>query len=202
MVKSKSHTALVIFLCSQLLAHRHIRVFIVLWNLWENLRIIKQFLSSSDGVIFCPTGLISPTCSWGSLCLCLFTQKTSLRSGLQRSNTSAPMFPSSSWEIKRTCVTMSTPGGNLPKWSRWLFQNEQKQSVRDDCVFPRMFFRPFCQEPVKPEEGRDMANRISAFGYMECSAKTKDGVREVFEMATRAALQARRGKKSSKCVLL
>ncbi|MEE6513020.1 hypothetical protein FKM82_020442 [Ascaphus truei] len=54
------------------------------------------------------------------------------------------------------------------------------------------------QELVKPEEGRDMANRIGAFGYMECSAKTKDGVREVFEMATRAALQCRRGKK--KCL--
>lgn len=60
----------------------------------------------------------------------------------------------------------------------------------------------FLQEPVKPEDGRDMANRIGASGYMECSAKTKDGVREVFEMATRAALQARRGKKSNKCVLL
>ncbi|XP_075430198.1 transforming protein RhoA-like isoform X2 [Ascaphus truei] len=47
------------------------------------------------------------------------------------------------------------------------------------------------QEPVKPEEGRDMANRIGAFGYMECSAKMKDGVREVFEMAARAALQCR-----------
>lgn len=58
------------------------------------------------------------------------------------------------------------------------------------------------QEPVKPEECRDMANRIGAFGYMECSAKTKDGVREVFEMATRAALQARRGKKKSGCLLL
>lgn len=62
--------------------------------------------------------------------------------------------------------------------------------------------KSFFKEPVKSEDGRDMANRISAFGYMECSAKTKDGVREVFEMATRAALQARRGKKSSKCVLL
>ncbi|KAK2534348.1 Rhoa [Columba guinea] len=60
----------------------------------------------------------------------------------------------------------------------------------------------FLIEPVKPEEGRDMANRIGAFGYMECSAKTKDGVREVFEMATRAALQARRGKKKSGCLLL
>lgn len=58
------------------------------------------------------------------------------------------------------------------------------------------------QEPVKPEEGRDMANRISAFGYLECSAKTKDGVREVFEMATRAALQAKRGRKKTSCQLL
>lgn len=55
---------------------------------------------------------------------------------------------------------------------------------------------------MKPEDGRDMANRISATGYMECSAKTKDGVREVFEMATRAALQARRGHRTNKCVLL
>ncbi|KAG9470453.1 hypothetical protein GDO78_017787 [Eleutherodactylus coqui] len=51
-------------------------------------------------------------------------------------------------------------------------------------------------------EGRDMANRISAYGYMECSAKTKDGVREVFELATRAALQARRGKKKTTCLLI
>lgn len=66
----------------------------------------------------------------------------------------------------------------------------------------RFGFLSLQQEPVKSEEGRDMAGRIAAFGYMECSAKTKDGVREVFEMATRAALQARRGKKTNKCVLL
>ncbi|XP_036620017.1 transforming protein RhoA-like isoform X1 [Trichosurus vulpecula] len=58
------------------------------------------------------------------------------------------------------------------------------------------------QEPLKPEEGRDMANRIGAFAYMECSAKTKDGVREVFEMATRAALQVRRGRKKTECLVL
>ncbi|PWA24234.1 hypothetical protein CCH79_00017897 [Gambusia affinis] len=54
------------------------------------------------------------------------------------------------------------------------------------------------QEPVKTEEGRDMSNRINASGYLECSAKTKDGVRDVFEMATRAALQAKkRGRKTA-----
>lgn len=55
---------------------------------------------------------------------------------------------------------------------------------------------------MKSEEARDMANRINAFGYLECSAKTKDGVREVFEMATRAALQAKRRSKKSGCLLL
>lgn len=45
------------------------------------------------------------------------------------------------------------------------------------------------QEPVKPEEGRNMAEKINAFAYLECSAKSKEGVREVFETATRAALQ-------------
>lgn len=58
------------------------------------------------------------------------------------------------------------------------------------------------QEPVKAEEGRDMANRINASGYLECSAKTKDGVREVFEMATRAALQAKKRNKKNACALL
>jgi GTPase SAR1 family protein len=67
---------------------------------------------------------------------------------------------------------------------------------------PLNTFPTLTQEPVKPEEGRDMANRINAFGYLECSAKTKDGVREVFEMATRAALQAKKRGKKNACLLL
>jgi len=47
------------------------------------------------------------------------------------------------------------------------------------------------QEPVRPEEGRAMAEKINAFAYLECSAKSKEGVREVFETATRAALQVK-----------
>ncbi|KAJ7341479.1 hypothetical protein JRQ81_005624 [Phrynocephalus forsythii] len=49
------------------------------------------------------------------------------------------------------------------------------------------------QEPVRTEDGRAMALRIQAYDYLECSAKTKEGVREVFETATRAALQKRYG---------
>ncbi|XP_023573405.1 transforming protein RhoA-like isoform X2 [Octodon degus] len=76
-----------------------------------------------------------------------------------------------------------------------------KKDLRND-EHTRRELAKMKQEPVKPEEGRDMANRIGTFGYMECSVKTKDGVREVFEMATRAALQARRGKKTSGCLVL
>uniref|UniRef100_A0A8C0S437 Ras homolog family member A n=1 Tax=Canis lupus familiaris TaxID=9615 RepID=A0A8C0S437_CANLF len=76
-----------------------------------------------------------------------------------------------------------------------------KKDLRND-EHTRWELAKMKQEPVKLEEGRDMANRIGAFGYMECSAKTKDGVREVFEMATRAAMQARRGKKKSGCLVL
>uniref|UniRef100_A0A3Q2YU66 Ras homolog family member B n=1 Tax=Hippocampus comes TaxID=109280 RepID=A0A3Q2YU66_HIPCM len=44
-------------------------------------------------------------------------------------------------------------------------------------------------EPVRPEDGRAMAARIGAHDYLECSAKTKEGIWEVFEAAARAALK-------------
>jgi len=57
------------------------------------------------------------------------------------------------------------------------------------------------QEPVKTEEGRAMADKIGAYDFLECSAKTNEGVREVFETATRAALQTKK-KKRGICTLL
>ncbi|KAK6177766.1 ras-like GTP-binding protein RHO [Patella vulgata] len=49
-------------------------------------------------------------------------------------------------------------------------------------------------KPVSTDEGRTMAEQIHAYSYLECSARTKEGVREVFETATRAALQKKRSK--------
>ena len=57
------------------------------------------------------------------------------------------------------------------------------------------------QEPVKTEEGRGMADKIGAYDYLECSAKLNEGVREVFETATKAALATKK-KKKTKCSLL
>ena len=57
------------------------------------------------------------------------------------------------------------------------------------------------QEPVKTEDGRAMAEKIGAYAYLECSAKLNEGVREVFETATRAALQTKK-KRRGFCTLL
>lgn len=75
-----------------------------------------------------------------------------------------------------------------------------KKDIRNDEAIKRELSR-MKQEPVRPEQGKVMSETIGAFAYLECSAKTKEGVREVFEMATRAALQVKK-KKHRKCVLL
>ncbi len=75
-----------------------------------------------------------------------------------------------------------------------------KKDLRNDEATRRELAK-MKQEPVKFEDGRAMAERIGAYAYLECSAKTKDGVREVFETATRAALQTKK-KKSGKCDLI
>jgi len=62
--------------------------------------------------------------------------------------------------------------------------------------------RKTSQKPVTPEEAESVRSKIGAHKYLECSAKTGDGVREVFEHATRAALVVAKKKKSGKCLLL
>ncbi|CAD0050469.1 unnamed protein product [Aureobasidium pullulans] len=51
---------------------------------------------------------------------------------------------------------------------------------------------------------RQVKDKIGAKEYIECSAKTNEGVREVFEHATRAALTSRKERSSSrkKCLIL
>lgn len=58
------------------------------------------------------------------------------------------------------------------------------------------------QAPVTYEEGVAVAQKIGAYKYLECSARSGEGVKEVFDHATRAALTVRIKKRSSKCLLL
>ncbi|CAF4833546.1 unnamed protein product [Rotaria sp. Silwood1] len=80
----------------------------------------------------------------------------------------------------------------------YLFRN--KKDLRNDETTKRELMK-MKQEPVRSEAGRNMAEKIGAVGYLECSAKTKEGVREVFEYAARAAL-ARKKKRKNPCSLL
>ena len=57
------------------------------------------------------------------------------------------------------------------------------------------------QKPVSTEQGQAIATQIHAYKYLECSSKTRQGVREVFEHATRAALTAQKTKRTP-CVVL
>lgn len=59
------------------------------------------------------------------------------------------------------------------------------------------------RKPIEPIEGQMMASKINAYAYVECSAKSNEGVREVFEMATRAALKVSLPQRNKRfCVLL
>ncbi|KAJ1823803.1 GTP-binding protein Rho1 [Coemansia sp. RSA 2675] len=57
--------------------------------------------------------------------------------------------------------------------------------------------------PVTTEQGRQFSKSICAYDYLECSAKTGEGVTEVFKVATRAALLSKTEKrKRSGCLVL
>jgi Ras family protein A len=80
-----------------------------------------------------------------------------------------------------------------------------KKDLRDDPKTIQDLAR-MNQRPVSRQEGLAVAQKIGAQGYVECSAKSGDGVREVFQTATRAALTTKKSKSKgsgkSKCVVL
>ncbi|KAK3616973.1 GTP-binding protein Rho1 [Elasticomyces elasticus] len=51
--------------------------------------------------------------------------------------------------------------------------------------------------PVTPQQGEDLRKAIGAVNYLECSSKTKEGVCEVLECATRSALWVNHKQKRS-----
>ncbi|VDI12768.1 Ras-related C3 botulinum toxin substrate 1 [Mytilus galloprovincialis] len=56
--------------------------------------------------------------------------------------------------------------------------------------------------PITPSEGQSLAKRIDAVKYIECSAKSQEGLQSVFEEAAKAGLLPIQHKPQQRCVLL
>ncbi|KAG8832118.1 GTP-binding protein Rho1 [Serendipita sp. 399] len=65
-----------------------------------------------------------------------------------------------------------------------------KLDVRTDPQELEKMRRRGITEPVSTNQGREMARKIGAAVYLECSAKTGEGVEEVFHQAARLTLLA------------
>ncbi|CAH8448578.1 unnamed protein product [Heterobilharzia americana] len=73
-----------------------------------------------------------------------------------------------------------------------------KKDLRDDDVTKRELCK-MKQQTVSYDQGKYMAQKIHAEAYVECSAKNKDGVRDVFETAAKIAL--RNKTKKHRCLI-
>ena len=58
------------------------------------------------------------------------------------------------------------------------------------------------QKPITYELGEKLAKELKAVKYVECSALTQRGLKNVFDEAILAALEPPEPKKSRKCVIL
>ena len=56
------------------------------------------------------------------------------------------------------------------------------------------------QEPVTTEQAVKVAESIGAVKYLECSAKSKEGVREVFDTATHFSLMKKNKGPKNPCI--
>lgn len=81
---------------------------------------------------------------------------------------------------------------NLSKYMNPFFRNDP-QTIKE--------LKSLKQEPVSAEDIMAMSCRIGAAAYLECSAKTKEGVRRIFETATQLAISKKKTKKKT-CELL
>lgn len=55
---------------------------------------------------------------------------------------------------------------------------------------------------IAPEQAQKFSERIGATQYMEVSAKSGDGIYELFNLAAKLSLEGRSRQRSSKCLIL
>ena len=88
-----------------------------------------------------------------------------------------------------------------PKTIEELHKTSQKPVTTDQVRFPltlQYYIATTEYFGANVLQGEEVRKRIGAVKYIECSAKTGEGVREVFEHATRAALTNNKGRKGGK----
>ncbi|KAJ1954063.1 GTPase Cdc42, partial [Dispira parvispora] len=73
--------------------------------------------------------------------------------------------------------------------------------LRDDVMVIEKLARQR-QRPISEDMGRELAVRLGAVKYVECSALTQKGLKNVFDEAIVAALTPPVVKKKNKCLLL
>lgn len=88
----------------------------------------------------------------------------------------------------------------------WVVASDAIIQTSQNIAFPPFFFffptvtlqlAQKGQKPVTTKEGQAVADNIKAFAFLECSAKEKQGVHEIFHTATAAKLKAH-GRKTRK----
>ncbi|CAF1033439.1 unnamed protein product [Rotaria sordida] len=77
-----------------------------------------------------------------------------------------------------------------------------KIDLREDCEYINQLQKQNIQ-PIKREQGQHLCKKIRAFKYVECSALTQKGLKQVFDDAVRAVLSPTSTKASkSSCTFL
>ncbi|XP_065142212.1 cell division cycle 42 like 2 isoform X3 [Paramisgurnus dabryanus] len=81
------------------------------------------------------------------------------------------------------------------------FENvKDKIDLRDDPLTVEQLARNK-QKPIKPETAEKLARDLKAVKYVECSALTQKGLKNVFDEAVLAAVENQVAQKKHKCVL-
>jgi len=111
------------------------------------------------------------------------------------------------------CFSVDNPASLLNVNERWISEVRHfckelpillvgmKKDLREDPKTVEALEKHL-QKPISYNDGLATAKKINAYKYLECSAKTGDGVKDVFEHATRAALVKRSTPPPKKSCLL
>ncbi|GFZ42357.1 GTP-binding protein RHO1 [Saitozyma sp. JCM 24511] len=102
-------------------------------------------------------------------------------------------------EVRHHCPGASVVG--LGTCGVWLIVVGTQSDLRDDPTHIEKLARQK-QRPIATEMGDRLAREVGAVKYVECSALTQKGLKNVFDEAIVAALEPPVVKKKNKCVIL